>query len=167
MSVRASVSLLRGMHWDVSFSRNHRTHYLTSFRPALQSSHNEEIVSHLYHAGFQTGVSSLSNDYSVFTKAFLLELRRHDPCTSFFFFQWFSTWAPDFMDLACPSKCISPTCNHIISFTISCTPHVHFSANDGTTYHIRSPWSRAWSNTGGTLFKSSSIFSGIISSGFF
>jgi len=51
--------------------RNGNTHHLVSRQP-YQSSHNEEIVSHLYHAGFQTGVSSLLNNYSTFRKVYLL-----------------------------------------------------------------------------------------------
>lgn len=118
-------------------------------RLPYQNSHNEEIVSHLYHAGFQTGVRdilfvnltrveplSLQNYADTILVRPKVDLRRG----------WRLTPAS-----ACAPKCISPSCYYTISFPISCASHVHIPPNEWATYYLRSSRSGARSNSRGKL----------------
>ena len=118
-------------------------------RLPYQNSHNEEIVSHLYHAGFQTGVRGI----------LFVNLTRVEPLSSQnyadtilvrpkvdFRYRWRLTSAS-----ARAPKCISPSCYYTISFPISCPSHVHIPPNEWATHHLCSSRSGTRSNSRGKL----------------
>lgn len=93
--------------------------------PSLYQIHHDDIINHLLQSGFHTGVSALfAHGYSkAHTRP--IELRRYTigeyyVCQVFYGILRISP--------ACSWHCIPTTRSHLISITIPCTPHVHYTA---------------------------------------
>lgn len=56
----------------------------------------------------------------------------------------------DAFHLACTPKCISPSCHHSFTLSISRTPHVHITPNERAACHIRQSRTGTRGNPGGT-----------------
>ena len=114
-----------------------------AYRSPYQS-HTEQIVHHLYHSGFQTGVRlMLLLTWRQLWHNLYPELRRYNLGTIRFAHRRSFAQTLKYLILACAWQCIQVTCYYIIPFAISGTSNVYITSNGCSTDNRCWAWTRS------------------------